>query len=401
MSLRKKKVAILHLINTRSVMRGPDFFYPIFLKEYLQYPSTKFRLYLVLRTDSKDRLQQRLIEMGLPTENLIFLESVNNRFKKIIEWLQFLRVIIQYRFSIWMICSFRSPEEELFQVKTLRSITRMSGSKLIFVNTYALLPQAFRHQDKYEFEKRDRVKYGAYFSAIRFDAIYTWYQSFADWAPTSTFFKYQPLIQVLESRFCDMQKFKPLEKKKWIVFASALESYKHPLTVVNAAIALEKTHPEILVQWKFFIIGSGKMKEEIIEIIESKNLQNYIELIAGLSDISSIVNHSMCFVSAQKEENFPSLAMNECMASGNAIVARDVGRTSIFVHHHKNGILVDSDKDDAIENGILEFVLMSENKQLEMGKYSRELCESTHNPKNFIRQTETLWSKISGDVPKL
>jgi glycosyltransferase involved in cell wall biosynthesis len=394
MSIRKKKVAILHLINTRSVMRGPDFFYPIFLKEYLQYPSTKFSLYLVLRTDSKDRLQQRLIEMGLPTENLIFLESVNNRFKKIIEWLQFLRVIIQYRFSIWMICSFRSPEEELFQVKTLRSITRMSGSKLIFVNTYALLPQAFRHQDKYEFEKRDRVKYGAYFSAIRFDAIYTWYQSFADWAPTSTFFKYQPLIQVLESRFCDMQKFKPLEKKKWIVFASALESYKHPLTVVNAAATLVKLHPDRVAQWKFLIIGSGKLKDAVLAAIEMNQLKNHVELITGLSDISSIVNHSLCYVSAQEEENFPSLAMNECMAAGNAIIARDVGRTSLFVHHEKNGLLVHAHESDAIEKGILQFVLLPEEQQLDMGKKSRELCEKIHTPQNFIRQTESLWSAV-------
>ena len=395
MSHRKKKVAILHLINSRSILRGPDFFYPLFYKEYLQYPTAQYDLRLVLRTDSKEKLQQRLAAMGVPTDNIIFLESINNRFKKILEWINFMRVIIANRFPIWMICSFRSPEEELYQVKSLRSITRLTGSKLIFINTYALLPQAFRNEDKYEFEKRDRIKYGAYFSAIRFDAIYTWYQSFADWAVSSKFFTYQPLIQVLQSRFCDMEKFRPVEKKKWIVFASALESYKHPLTVVNAAAQLIKYHPEVLAKWKFFIIGSGKLQGEVTDAIQKNHLQQYVELITGLSDISAYVNQSICYVSAQAEENFPSLAMNECMAAGNAIIARDVGRTSLFVHQGKNGILVDAEQSDAIEKGILEFIMLSEKEQLEMGRYSRTLCEQTHNPENFIRQTESLWAAVS------
>lgn len=391
---RKKKVAILHLINSRSVMRGPDFFYPLFLKEYEKYPAAQYDLHLVLRTDSKEKIRERLCSLGIPTENVIFLESINNRFKKILEWINFMRVIVAHRFSIWMICSFRSPEEELFQLKTLRFLTRLERSKIIFINTYALLPQAFRNEDKYEFERRDRIKYGAYFSAIRFDAIYTWYQSFADWSVTSNFFKYGPYVQVLRSRFCDMEKFRPMEKKKWIVFASALESYKHPLTVVNAAIELSRSHPEILIEWKFFIIGSGKMRDEILSVIAAHKLDQNVELISGIADISVIVNHSMCFVSAQEEENFPSLAMNECMAAGNAIIARDVGRTSLFLEHNKNGILVDPIKVDAIEKGILQFLLMSHEQQLAMGQCSRAICEQTHNPENFIRQTEMLWSAV-------
>jgi glycosyltransferase involved in cell wall biosynthesis len=392
--MKKKKVALLHVFNPDKVLRGPDFFFALFQKEYQAYPKAKFDLYFVIKTTSKNQLIQLFQEWGIPIDKMIFLENHNNRLKPLLEWIDFTRVVLKHRFAVWLICTFRSPEEQMLQFKTLRKLTSWQGAKMIFAITYALLPQAFEERTKYGFYERDRWKYGALFSNIQFDAFFSWYHNFEDWARRSPFFVYQPLIQVLQSRFCNIDKFKPVAKKKWIVFASALESYKHPMTVVNAAIRLHADHPQLLKEWTFFIIGNGTMKDEIIAKIESHGLTEKVQVITGMRDISGIINQSMCFVSGQEEENFPSLAMNECMAAGNAIVARNVGRTHLFVQNEQNGFLVDAVGERAIEEGIQRFVLLPEDLQMAMGKHSRWLCEHVHTPENFILQTETLWNTV-------
>lgn len=397
MSQAKEKVALLHVINPDKTLRGPDFFFALFYKEYLQYDNARYDLYFVLKTNSKKNLIQLFTDWNIPTDKLIILENHNNRLKGLLEWWDFFKVARKGKFSAWLVCTFRSPEEQLFQLSTLRALTKMQGAKMIFAITYALLPQAFEEGTKYGFYERDRWKYGILFRQIKFDAFYSWYDNFEEWARRSPMFSYNPFIQVLKSRFCDIEKFKPVEKKKWIVFASALESYKHPMTVVNAAIQLHAEHPELMKEWKFLLIGNGTMKDELIKKISDHQLSEQVEVITGLRDISPIINQSMCFVSGQEEENFPSLAMNECMAAGNAIIARNVGRTHLFVEHEKNGFLVDATGERAIEEGIKKFVLLSTEKQESLGKYSRWMCENVHTPINFIRQTEELWDKMIGN----
>lgn len=394
--MKKKKVALHHVINPEKVLRGPDFFFALFHKEYKAYPKAQYDLYFVIKTSSATDLERLFKEWNISTEKIIFLENHNNRLKTILEWLDFVKVILTYRFHVWMICTFRSPEEQMLQLKTLRTITKWQGAKMIFVVTYALVPQAFDEGTKYDCYERDRWKYGALLSSIKFDAFYSWYQNFQDWAQTCSFLAYKPYIQVLQSRFCNTEKFKPEAKKKWIVFASALEAYKHPMTVVNAAIQLHAEYPERMKEWKFFIVGTGALLEEINAKVQAHQLQDKMEVITGVRDISTIVNQSMCYVSAQEEENFPSLAMNECMAAGNAIIARNVGRTDLFVHHEKNGYLVNASDERALEEGIQRFVLLPEKEQFEMGRQSRWLCEHVHTPENFILQTEKLWSKVLG-----
>ncbi|MEN9348446.1 MAG: hypothetical protein RLZZ77_1957 [Bacteroidota bacterium] len=396
MNSSKQKVALLHVINPDKTLRGPDFFFALFYKEYLKYEASKYDLYFVLKTNSKTKLIQLFEEWKIPTEKLIILENHNNRLKGILEWWDFFKVARKWRFAAWLVCTFRSPEEQLFQLSTLRGLTKMQGAKMIFAITYALLPQAFEERTKYGFYERDRWKYGILFKKIQFDAFYSWYQNFEEWTHRSPMFSYGPYVEVLQSRFCDIEKFKPSEKKKWIVFASALESYKHPMTVVNAAIQLHAEHPQLMKEWKFYLIGNGTMKDEIIRKIQDHQLEKFVEVVTGVRDISPIINQSMCFVSGQEEENFPSLAMNECMAAGNAIIARNVGRTHLFVHHEKNGFLVDAAGERAVEEGIKRFVLMGSQEQQALGAYSRWMCENIHTPLHFIQQTEELWDKMIG-----
>jgi len=101
-----------------------------------------------------------------------------------------------------------------------------------------------------------------------------------------------------------------------------------------------------------------------------------------------------CFVSTQDFENFPSLAMNEAMVAGNAIIARNVGQTELFVKEKQNGFLLSEDSAQGLANKILEYISLSETEKQKMSDSSIELTQKVHTYTNFKSQMETIWEDI-------
>ena len=79
--------------------------------------------------------------------------------------------------------------------------------------------------------------------------------------------------------------------------------------------------------------------------------------------------------------------MAEAMASGNAIVARNVGQTELFVKNNINGLLIEPDAPSGLAE-ILASLMKDQERISSMGKESVKLIREVHNVPNFITQIQ-------------
>jgi glycosyltransferase involved in cell wall biosynthesis len=86
--------------------------------------------------------------------------------------------------------------------------------------------------------------------------------------------------------------------------------------------------------------------------------------------------------------------MTEAMAAGNAIIARNVGQTDLFVKENYNGLLLSPDSVTGLKLALLD-VMNNSDKLENMGNQSVKLVRDTHNFQNFINQLESFWNEIS------
>jgi glycosyltransferase involved in cell wall biosynthesis len=385
-----QRIALYQGLKAGTAKRGPQIFFPHFFKEYQSHAGKKFETYYFVKTQDKEKIRAELVGVIGSDKNIIFLKAWNNRFKKYLERLQLIYLLVRYKINIFQALAYDSPDEQLDQFKTITWFKKIKNIKTVVTITYNGIPTAFKHDYDARFEQ-NRKRMRALFGGVPMDGIYSWYDDFIPFVEESDIFCNKPLVRCISSRFCNIEKYHPLEKRKEIVWASALVNYKHPMMFVDAVVKLVKDHPESLNGWKVIILGNGPEEDRIKELIATHHLP--IELRSGLNDISPILNYSMCYVSTQEIDNFPSLAMNEAMAAGNMIIARDCGRTYLFTEHDKNGWLMKEDNSSGLADALYQMLSQPE-KHNAMMKHSRVLCETVHTPPNFIREIEAFWAEL-------
>jgi glycosyltransferase involved in cell wall biosynthesis len=237
--------------------------------------------------------------------------------------------------------------------------------------------------------------YGPLFTRICVDGYFCWNKNFEDYAHrNSNYFTHFPSeIRSIQSRYASVDVYRPSqEKEKWIVFASRMDSQKNPHWIIDAINIMKDKIPTLLNGWRFKICGDGPLRNSVIEIAQRTGSSHLIDFLI-VPEMHRILNHSMIYVSTQDYENFPSLSMAEAMASGNAIVARDVGQTALFVKDRYNGILIHPDTPEGLASGLME--LMADDAAVaRMGSASRYLIDNTHNYSNFVLQIESFWHSL-------
>lgn len=378
------------MLSARS-RRGPDVFFPLFFREYSKSKSTQNKLYYFIKTDNRSSVLDELVALGIDTSCIVFLDVHHSRFKAILDNFQLIKKLIRYKIGLVQLLTYVGEMEQLPMLKMIRVLPSFLRPKLTFTVTYNGIPTAFESDYDKRFIK-DRTKYGALFGRIKFDGLLTWYDSFKEFVEKHPMFSYAPIVYSIKSRFCDYSRFKPVAKEKIIVWASALVNYKGPMMFLEAIRLVNEENPELLRTWKVIVAGNGPMQNEIAEYIKVHQLF-MCEMIGELNDISPILNRSTCYVSTQEIDNFPSLAMNEAMASGNVIIARNVGRTYLFVEEEKNGWMMRTDDSAGLAESIRMFLSVPENHSTMMNR-SVEMTKTIHTADNFITQMDEFWQLV-------
>lgn len=385
--MRRRRIAIYQIMLAGRNRRGPDIFFPWFFAKYVESEERNFDLFYFIKTNDPEEVKAEFSSRGIPHEGLVFLPVQNNRFKARIEMWHLSRALRKHKIDLLQTLTVDSPEEQIPQ------LTKLKGKvKQAFTITYNGIPTAFANDYDERFEK-NRQKYGRIFREVPLDGIFSWYDDIEPFVKSSDLFPQKPLVYTINSRFCDATRYYPEEKERTIVFASALVNYKHPMMFLEALHLVNMESPELLENWKVRVIGTGAEEDKALAFIQQNNLEEMFEVTSGLSDISPILRKSMVYISSQEIENFPSLAMNEAMAAGNAIIARNVGRTHLFVENGGNGFLAETDDAQGIA-GALRKYLEDPSLHNAFGNRSVELCNTVHTPENFNRQIEEFWTKI-------
>jgi glycosyltransferase involved in cell wall biosynthesis len=386
----KKCIALYQVIMADTTRRGPHFFFPEFFKEY-KSSDNRFRLLFFIRTDNKERLCNEYFTSPDDLRDVVFLRNFNNRFKRQLETLELLLKLLWYRVRIFQVTALTDTYDPMPAMKIIQSIRPWWKIKMSFTVTYNGIPTAFR-QDFTGRYANDR-KYRTFFQSICLDGIYSWYDDFVDWADSSNVLRCKPHMHFIQSRFCDYKRFKPEVKERVIVWASALVALKRPMLFLEALKIVHDNEGRALEGWKVVLVGTGPLHSELKQFIEDSGLSNLVQLMTGTNDLSPLLNSSMCYVSTQEIENFPSLAMNEALASGNAIVAFDVGRTHLFVKDGQNGFLAKEETAQSLASALMAY-LEGASRHEQMMNYSRELCQTVHTADNFISEIDVYWREL-------
>ncbi|MCW3077773.1 MAG: hypothetical protein JWO32_2382 [Bacteroidetes bacterium] len=363
---------------------GAERFFSGFFDEY-KYSSPKFNLFFITDNSSLKNLSE--INALKDKKNILTYSIVNNRFKNLLESLQLIGLIIRHRIKMIQI-----PLYHIQYYPLIKAIDKLPGfirPKIVIIITDAFIPH-FYNDDKergYNFKKI----LGGLFNTIKIDAVISWYELFKTFVIENNIIKSKPRIYCINSRYSNKKFNTNTVKKNLMVYASRLTIAKQPMFFVEALRILKEKNID-LKDWHFFMYGKGNLENEIRSKITEYGLNNLLT-VSHQADLTSVFEQSKCFVSTQDFENFPSLSMNEAMAAGNAIIARNVGQTSLFVRHKVNGLLSQQDNEQGLAEAIEQYIEQSENHET-MGKESIKLTTEVHTFENFKTQIEFFWSKI-------
>lgn len=364
---------------------GAERFFADYFEDHRKSDS-KYKLYFL--TDDISVKQYKKINKLNDKKQVLIFKNRNNRLKDIIEFLSVMKFIIDNKIKLILIPLYNSFYFPL--IRRIDQLPKFLRPKIVpVIVDYNL---SYYYDDTNDQLYSFKNTYENFFQNIRINGVITWYASFVQFAKERNLIKSNPKIYNVTVRYT--KSIKPLaytEKKNHIVFAGRLTETKQPLMFLKAINLIKD---ELLQSgWKVFVLGKGILEEKVKQFIEENKLQALVVLTSH-NDPKEFMRESKCFVSTQNHENFPSLAMNEAMVTGNAIISRNVGQTDLFVKNNKNGFLLDKDDYFDLSRKILQYVMLSQHQREAMSNYSIKLTNEVHTFQSFQYQMETIYSNI-------
>ena len=137
-----------------------------------------------------------------------------------------------------------------------------------------------------------------------------------------------------------------------------------------------------------YIVGEGKERKNLEDLIEKLNLENKVFLVGKQKKIHKWYEKASIFVLSSKKEGFPNVLL-EAMACGWACIAFDcpTGPREI-IDNMKNGILVENQNKEKLKEAI-ELLIKDKNLR---GKLSKEAIKVRE--KYSIEKIGEKWEKI-------
>lgn len=154
--------------------------------------------------------------------------------------------------------------------------------------------------------------------------------------------KYSLIHCCLEPGFADNPEKKgnpvslrPNMKDKAVGMVACLKPQKNPLDFIRAADLIFKKNSDT----KFFIVGDGVMREEVVNEIKKRKLQDIVFLLGWRRDMGKIMSSWDVVLLTSLWEGLP-IVLLEAMSLRKPIVAYDVGGVREIVRDKENGFLV-------------------------------------------------------------
>ena len=193
----------------------------------------------------------------------------------------------------------------------------------------------------------------------------------------------------------DFRKNFALPEEKIILYVGRLVYEKGIHVLINAA-------PKILdkVDAKFIIVGSGYMKEQLLNIVRSMGLEHKV-LFEGFLDEQTLLKLQKCAdvsVVPSLFEPFGIVAL-EAMAAKSAIVVSDTGGLSEIVEHDVTGVKVYPNNPDSLAWGITK-ILLDENYRNRIRENAYKEVQEKYDWEKIATQTKRIYEGVLGEYSK-
>jgi len=177
--------------------------------------------------------------------------------------------------------------------------------------------------------------------------------------------------------------------KKIVGTVTRLHPEKAPQDFVRAAATLKKKFPDV----QFIMVGDGRMRTKLESMVSELGLKEDFVFTGVRDDVSEIIQVMDVFALTSLWEGMPGVVL-EAMAWSKPVVATNVGGTPEVVDDGATGFLVPAGDADAAAQATL-FLLQNSEKAREMGGEGRRKVESNFALNDMVKQTESLYDKLS------
>ena len=127
-------------------------------------------------------------------------------------------------------------------------------------------------------------------------------------------------------------------------------------------------------EWRLKIVGEGKERQNLEELIKKLNLEDRVELVGQKEDVEYFYKKASIFVLSSRTEGFPGV-LCEAMGYGCAVIAFDSpSAPREIISHEKDGILIEAKNVKALTKS-MDSLMIDSSKRLRLGKNGQKIVE--------------------------
>ena len=172
-----------------------------------------------------------------------------------------------------------------------------------------------------------------------------------------------------------------------IVSITRLDSPKDPLTLVKSIKILEKFNVNLN------IIGEGEYRKEIKKYILENSLNNKVNLLGRLNDVSHVLSESDLFVLSSFSEGLPR-SIIEALSASLPAIASNVGGIKELIKTNINGFIIDQQNPKLFAEAIKAYIIKPQLLYIH-GKESREIYENKYTLNKMIKNYSDFYNKVT------
>jgi len=143
---------------------------------------------------------------------------------------------------------------------------------------------------------------------------------------------------------------------------------------------------------KFYIIGEGELKGEILKRIKEEKVEEFFILTGYVEDVSQYLKIFDIFVLPSLWEGCP-VSLLESMSYGIASIATDVGDVSYIIENGKSGFIVEKNDYIKMAEKII-YLIENEEERKKLGEEARERIKKYFSFEEMIKKYASIYLDV-------
>lgn len=140
---------------------------------------------------------------------------------------------------------------------------------------------------------------------------------------------------------------------------------------------------------QLLIVGEGKMKEDLVKLVKSLEIEKNVFFIAEVNDTKDVLSVMDLFVMPSLKEGL-GLSLMEAMAFGLCVIGTEVGGIKSLIQDGYSGLLARPKDSEQLSRAILG-LLQDEQKRKSLGKNAQTFIYRNFPLEEMIQKTEEVY----------